>query len=317
MPPLLGLILFLAAGLLLGLLALTGWTLHRLRHPPRRTYASALAQGRPAQPDQLPARDGTGAARTFESWTVESRGLSLPVWDFPGDGPPNAPVFILTHGWGDSRIGALTRAQALLPLASRFIAWDIPGHGDAPGACVLGVSEHEALRNIIERVNSDRVVLLGWSLGAGISIAAMSNWQSDAVHRVLAIIAEAPYCLPQTPARNMMRAFGLPSTANLPFAMAAMRVLSGATAAWQHANGPFDRAALARTITCPLLVIHGSEDAISPVEDGHAIASAAPQADILVLPGAGHYSLWTQEDSRAAVLQRIRSLLATLSAAAP
>ncbi len=287
-------------GYAVGVVLLTLWTLHRLLHPPRRTYASALAQGRPGQPDQLAARNGQ--RRTFESWTITSHGHSLPVWDFPGDAPAG-PVFILTHGWGDSRIGALTRAQALLPHSSRIIAWDMPGHGDAPddSACALGAHEHEALRTLIERVTSSQapgsapVFLLGWSLGAGVSIAAMSGWAEPAAALVRGIIAEAPYRLPQTPARNMLKSFGLPFAVNLPIALALARWRIGAPPLWGMAGGTFDRAALARGLVCPLLVIHGEDDAISPVEDGRDIAAAAPRGGLLTLPGVGHYSIWTGE----------------------
>jgi pimeloyl-ACP methyl ester carboxylesterase len=43
-----------------------------------------------------------------------------------------------------------------------------------------------------------------------------------------------------------------------------------------------------REIACPVLVIHGDEDPILPVENGRAIAEGVPGAQIEVLPGVGH-----------------------------
>lgn len=43
-----------------------------------------------------------------------------------------------------------------------------------------------------------------------------------------------------------------------------------------------------REIACPVLVIHGDEDPILPVENGRAIAAGIPGARLEVLPGVGH-----------------------------
>ena len=43
-----------------------------------------------------------------------------------------------------------------------------------------------------------------------------------------------------------------------------------------------------REIACPVLVIHGDEDPILPVENGQAIADGSPGAQIEVLTGVGH-----------------------------
>jgi pimeloyl-ACP methyl ester carboxylesterase len=41
-------------------------------------------------------------------------------------------------------------------------------------------------------------------------------------------------------------------------------------------------------ISCPVLVIHGDEDPILPVENGRAIAAGIPGASLEVLTGVGH-----------------------------
>jgi pimeloyl-ACP methyl ester carboxylesterase len=43
-----------------------------------------------------------------------------------------------------------------------------------------------------------------------------------------------------------------------------------------------------RDIACPVLVIHGDEDPILPVENGRAIAAGIPGARLEVMPGVGH-----------------------------
>ncbi len=43
-----------------------------------------------------------------------------------------------------------------------------------------------------------------------------------------------------------------------------------------------------RQITCPVLVIHGEEDPILPVQNGMALAEGIPGATLRTLPGIGH-----------------------------
>lgn len=49
-----------------------------------------------------------------------------------------------------------------------------------------------------------------------------------------------------------------------------------------------DWAGAFRRIGCPVLVIHGTEDPILPVENGRALAAGIPGARLVELPGRGH-----------------------------
>jgi len=307
----LGLAALLLIGLVIGIVALTWYTVYLLTHPLRRTYASALARGRPGDPGELLRPQGD--RREYESWTLHWRGGELPVWDVRGDSP-GGPVVILSHGWGDSRVGGLSRAGVLLPMCSRLLLWDMPGHGEAPGVCTLGTREVGALVSLIERVGgSGPVVLLGWSLGAGVSVAAAARLQEECGRGVAAVIAEAPYRFPWTPARNVLRGFGLPWRVNLPPAMWGLGMRFGGGAGWPG----FDREKLARNLPCPLLVIHGEGDEVCPVEDGREIAAAAPQGGLCIVPGAGHHGLWTEAKSTAVCVGAVQRLFSSLRGVTP
>lgn len=316
MTDVLGLLALLAVGWVGFGLLVTGLCLYRLTHPPRRTYATAQRQGRPGDPGELAAHEG--GPRGFGEWTFRAGSRSLPAWDVKGD-DPEGPVVILTHGWGDSRLGGLSRLATAAAVASRVIVWDMPGHGTAPGASALGLREGDHLRALIhtldDRVETQRpLVLWGWSLGAGVSIDAAAT---EAMRqRVIAVIAEAPYRLPQTPARNVLALWGLPRGWSLAAALMLVG-LEHRARGWTQPGGRFDRAERARSLSAPLLVLHGDQDDVCPIADGEAIARAAPCGVLEPLRGCGHHGVWTSPDARTAADAAVRGFLASALRARP
>lgn len=305
-----GLLLLLLVGLLLLWAATVAWTAWLLTHPPRRTLAWAISRGVPADPSQLPR------PRDLRQWTFRTRGLDLPVWDVQGDDPAG-PVVVMTYGWSDSRIGALRRLEAVAPVASRLIVWEQEGHGDphdVPGLCRLGTREPDDLCALLEQVDDGGrgVVLFGWSLGAGASIVAAAR--QGVRERIRAVIAEAPYRFAPTPARNVLRLRGMPWRATLMPAMGVIGLVQRLAPNW--GTGPaFDRAAHAARLACPLLVLHGTDDEVCPIEDGRAIAAAAPtlphhpHGRIVEIDGGRHNSLWTDERHRARAEAAVREFV--------
>jgi pimeloyl-ACP methyl ester carboxylesterase len=304
---LVGLLLTLALGLALAYGASVAYSAWVLTHPPRRNYAWAVARNLPGDPGE--ARTAGGGALSFTSWSFRATAGELPVWDITGLDPAG-PIIVFTHGWGDSRVVALPRLAALAPLASRIVAWDLPGHGESPGGdrlapgsiCRLGSREAFDLARLVEHLRPDpeRLVLAGSSLGAGVSIEAVGR---GLVHP-RAVIAEAPYRVPIVPARNVMRSAGLPWRLNLPAALILLGVRFVGDPRWPWGGGrdPFDRALWAAKFSefgVPLLVLHGDADNVCPLEDARAIADAAGgRARLVVIENGEHNNLWTQESSR-------------------
>lgn len=292
-PDLLGLSAILGLGLGAYVTATVGRTMHVLMHPPRRTYASAVSRARPGDPSEIPPPAGP---LEFERWTFRSRGRDLPAWDVRG-ARPRGPVVVMSHGWGDSRLGGLSRVGHVARLASRVVMWDMPGHGEAPGVCSLGTREVEDLLALIAHVREPNVemILHGWSLGAGVSIAAAARGVGERTARIAGVIAESPYRHAPTPARNVLRERRLPHGWNVTAAFWLLGLDLGIGPRWKGRGG-FDRANLAARLTCPLLVLHGDQDAVSPIEDGEAIARQARDGTIARIEGGGHVGLWSDPE---------------------
>lgn len=332
----LGLLLLLAAGLVVLLLALIAHSVWMLTHPPRRTYSWAVARNLPGDPREA----SPGGAQGREVRFVEGRfggGAGLPYWDIEGF-EPAGPVVIVTHGWGDSRVTMLPRLEAFVQAARRVIVWEMPGHGEARGVCRLGARELELLRELIGRVVDEekraqpRIVLYGFSLGAGLSIAAAAGGETkrrrngetkweDHAGRIARVIAEAPYRVPMEPAWNLARALHLPHRISLPMAMTMMGVCFAGDWRWGRrrpggeagAVGGFDRAKLAASVRCPLLVLHGSEDVICELASGRAIAEAAPLGRFVQIEGGGHNDLWIVPERRAVMMEAVTAFLREVS----
>jgi pimeloyl-ACP methyl ester carboxylesterase len=337
-------------GLVVAVGLLTVFTASRLRRPPRKTYGAAVSRGLPGEPSEL------DRPRAFEAFEVDLGGPGgTPVWSIAGD-EPSGPIVIATPGWGDSRVGMLMRlgggagptgGPGLATAARRVIAWDPPGQGEARGPCALGVREPTMLLRLIEqaaeidaaaagavgeardggatgmRAGSPAVVLFGSSLGAGVSIAAAAAAKRDrarwvgASAGVAGVIAEAPYRLPMTPARNVIRGAGYPTfTLGAVYAWFALRLGVGRTVRWERAHGdePFDRAHHARGLGVPLLVLHGGEDRVSPLADAQEIAAAAADGSVIDVAGAGHNDLWTDGRFRPTAGEAVESFIRRVGA---
>ncbi|MGE3107473.1 MAG: alpha/beta hydrolase [Phycisphaerales bacterium] len=322
----LGLLILLGAGWLVGVGLLTWHTTWMLMHPPRRRGAYAIARNLPSTPAEVPIADSARSLEYSEWWLTGQAGGELPVWDISGLDPAG-PIVIVTHGWGDSRVVMLSRAAALVRAARRVILWDLPGHGEASRAARFTLGHREALllQELVATVRrsdgATPIVLYGFSLGAGISIAAAAS-DADSREPVIAgVIAEAPYRGPIKPARQVMRRMGMPYRLNLPLAMIVLGIRFGQGAAWARPDGGdgFDRRRLASRVRVPMLVLHGSADEICPIEDSRAIAEAAPSAGegggdarsalLREIPGASHTDMWTEPAHLEACWSAVASFL--------
>jgi len=303
-----GLLTLLAIAFVVLLALFTGVLVYEMRHPPRRTTAYALARGLSVDPEAV------GLA--FTEWNVESDGATLPVWDIAahGDAPATA-VFV--HGWGMSRIDMLARIGPWPQLVSRIIMVDLRGHGEAsapganapganapgtsaPGMSNLGVGECRDLIALLEALDADPIVLVGFSMGAVIAIetAAMDSPVRD---RIAGVVAFGPYDDFHTSLRGRLTVAGYPSRPLTDLALFILRMTG-----LRHQT----LAAQAEQLHCPLLVIHGERDRVVPVSHGKRIAAAAPISTLRTVPDGAHLDLHLADEEavREAVTEFVSSL---------
>jgi uncharacterized protein len=212
---------------------------------------------RPHATTRLRAADGTDLAGTY-----------LP-------GPAAAPTAVLlVHGFAANR-----RKPAYASLADglslRFpvLSLDLRGHGGSAGACTLGDREAGDVAAGIDwlrRVGHGSVTIVGLSMGA---TAALHATSLGAPAEGLVLVS-GPAWFRDPPDSDPLKR--LHTIWTRPTARAGMRAVFGVRiagpAAWRSPPHPVE---MIGSITVPLLVIHGSDDAYFPPSDADDLHTAA------------------------------------------
>ncbi|MBL4700923.1 MAG: alpha/beta fold hydrolase [Phycisphaeraceae bacterium] len=257
-----------------------GWMLvHSMMHPKRKTFAVVLGRGALTCPED---KDLLAEEKTF---TFPDGSTSL-GWVIEG-AVLDGPTFVMTHGWSNSRYGALYKAARLAQWGSRVVVYDMRAHGDqAAKVCTVGVLEPLDLLAVLDQVQQtpdEKFVLVGSSMGAGITLhAGVLDQQHH--KRVMGVILDGPYRYALQPVAGHLRMKKIPTE---PFCFLANLMLR--LRLWSFSR--YDRTIQAAQLNCPLLVLHGSDDPICPASSGKAIADAATDGRYVEIAGGVHGGL--------------------------
>jgi pimeloyl-[acyl-carrier protein] methyl ester esterase len=226
-----------------------------------------------------------------------------------------APV-VLVHGWAASS-ATFAAESAALARTRRVIAPDLRGHGRSPPSPFSLADLAADLAALVERLALERALLVGWSLGSLVALAAVPRVR----RRLAGVVLVAgtprftacegwPHGLPREhvqvlaarmrrdPARALAR-FDASMFAEGELDDAGRRRVEAlragiplpdpvaAQAGLDVLAGEDLRPALA-ALDLPTVLVHGERDAICPVGAARAMATAIPGATLRVLPGVGH-----------------------------
>lgn len=228
---------------------------------------------------------------------------------------------VLVHGWGTH--GGIWESMCdVLSSGHSLCIPDLPGHGRSQQveAPTLG-----AMVDTLETVAPREAVWIGWSLGALASIATALRAPQRV--KALVLIAATPRfvqapdwsgAMPETTLAEFARDLQHDYRATLSRFLAlqlgqgeAERSMLRQLRASLFAHGEPSPKGLAagleilrdsdlrtqlQTIDVPVLMVHGARDRIAPVVAAEIAATQLPQAELLVIPGAGHapqFSHWS------------------------
>lgn len=250
-------------------------------------------------------------------------------WYEAGKGAP----LVLLHGWSISA-AAYSEIAGILSPDYRLLIPDLPGHGGSSPAVTSDFSGMiKDLVAWIDAVIDAPVILSGWSLGGMLAIQ-LARCGSIEVER-LALVGTTPrftnsddweFGLPSTQVRaltrNLKRRFEatLADFFSLTFAGESVSLerlreirnfavrncpLPDKTAAvdmLEQLTMQDQRGELAG-LNCPVLVMHGALDQVSPVAAGRYIAETVPNGTFVEFPGAAHAPFWSQPEEFVARLR--------------
>jgi pimeloyl-ACP methyl ester carboxylesterase len=221
-----------------------------------------------------------------------------------GSGPP---VLVL-HGWGAS-IEAVYPILTGLSSVATVYAFDLPGHGQsALPPEPWGVEEYQRfVAAFMDRLEIERPTILGHSNGGRIAIRMAATEPQRAARLVL---VDSAGIRPKRTLRYYRRV-GMAKVGKYaarylgaPGERLRARIVGHVASADYAAAGEM-RPTLVRLvnsdlreylprIAVPTLLVWGADDTDTPIADGRLMEKLIPDAGMVVLDGAGHYSYLDQ-----------------------
>jgi uncharacterized protein len=236
-----------------------------------------------------PARSNTGAlpaefggrSLTFSS----ASGGRLSAWFIPGTATQGA--VLLLHPIRSNKRTMLSRATFLKRQGYSILLVDFQAHGESEGDRItFGYREAKDVKAAVEKLRElapgEKVAALGVSLGAAALVL------SDAYDSLSAVVLESPYATIEESLSNRLRIyFGAVGDLLAPFLLVQLEPRLGVSPSQLR---PIDRIPMLRS---PLLVVHGTEDRHTTLEEVQKFYATAPQPkEFYAVHGAAHVDLY-------------------------
>jgi dipeptidyl aminopeptidase/acylaminoacyl peptidase len=246
----------------------------------------------PRPPQLTPADLGLA----FEDVRVPTAdGLTLPGWFVPAPGSGEGPGVALVHGWESARDRLLPMIQFLHAAGFHCLAADVRGHGaNLPETLPITAGEFGAdalagWRALHARPEVTRAAILGHSMGAVGAILAAA-----AEPRIAAVVATSTPADPWRLTRQTFRLARLPFPDVIAYPLAWITTRVYLRPRGYRPAGISATSALAR-IEVPVLLVHGTQDAVVPFGHLEHLASATKAGapiERLVIEGGQHSWLY-------------------------
>lgn len=258
-----------------------------------------------------------GTPDPMHQWTgVEGVRIAGDAW-----GDPDGPLVILLHGGGQTRHAWKGTGETLGRAGYHAVALDARGHGDSDWAPEGAYGQDLMVRDLVEvlhQLGDRRPVLVGASMGGGISLQAVGDDWVDAT--ALVLVDMAPRLEPEGVANILAfmdgRPDGFASLDEVADAIAGYQphrerprstaglgknVRLGADGRyrwhwdprWRQGSPDLEamyqrQAACARKLTLPTLLVRGGLSDVLSEEGAQSFLELCPHAEYVNVTGASH-----------------------------
>lgn len=226
-------------------------------------------------------------------------GTRLHGWFFPAEGEQFGSLLFL-HGNAENISTHFANVAWLAKSGFDVFAFDYRGYGHSSGSPDLdGLHQDVAaaldILMTIPEVDSDRIVVLGQSLGGALALTAIAGHPQK--NRLRGLVVEGAFSDYQKIVREKLGGFWLTWPLQWPLSLA----IDGR-------YRPTDAAASLAPL--PLLIIHGQDDKIiPPVHSEILFAAASRPKTIWRLPGTGHIQAFATVGNRRRLVAFLRAIM--------
>jgi pimeloyl-ACP methyl ester carboxylesterase len=227
--------------------------------------------------------------------------------------PGKLPAVLFLHGWGSGFLSFKYFLDSISPYY-RVAALDLPGFGQsAEPPAAWSVDDYaDFVLSFMKELTIDKVILIGHSFGGRISIklAARKNLPVS-IDKI--ILVDSAGIRHKRTAKQNMKLFFYKSIRRFLSAEFVRRGYPELLERWRSKYASPDylnatprmRECLVKVINedltpclseipCPVLLIWGEQDYETPLEDGKIMELLIPDAGLVLLKNAGHYSFMDQ-----------------------